>query len=62
MGKQKRQEKEQGIETYLKKQQQKTSLPGEGKRHTSPASSDSPKQVGPKEAYTKAHHNHNDKA
>ena len=27
------------------------------KRHTSPGSSENPKQVGPKEAHTKTHHN-----
>ena len=28
-----------------------------GNRHTSPGSSESPKQVGPKEGHTKTHHN-----
>ena len=31
---------------------------GEGTRHESPESSESPKEVGPKEAHTKAHHNY----
>ena len=49
-------EDEQEIENLLEKI---IKLPqsGKGNRHTSPGSSESPKQVGPKEVHTKAQDN-----
>ena len=53
MGIPERKESEQGIETTFEEiQTQNFSNPGKGKSCTSPGSSECPKQVGPKEAYT----------
>ena len=51
-------EEEQEIENLLEKIM-KENFPnfGERNRHTSPRSTESPKQVGPKEDHTKTHHN-----
>ena len=52
-------EQEQDIENLFEKNNEGT-LPQSGKvnRHASPGSSESPKEVGPKEAHNKAHHNY----
>ena len=53
-----REEKGKKLKTYLNKERE---LPqsGKGKRLPgSPGSSESPKEIGPKEAHTKAHHNY----
>ena len=49
---------EQGIKNLLEEIRTKN-FPNlvKEKRHTSPGRSGSPKQVGPKEAYTETHHN-----
>ena len=51
-------ESEQGIENLFEEIMAKN-FPNlvKEKRHTSPGRSGSPKQVGPKEAYTETHHN-----
>ena len=45
------------MKAYLNNNEGKLSQSGKGNRHTSPGSSESPKQVGPKEEHTKTHHN-----
>ena len=57
-GYQKEKNKSKKLKTYLKKNKE-GKLPQSGKenRHASPGSSQSPKQVGSKEKYTKTHHN-----
>ena len=46
-----------GIPEGEEEDQEMENLFGKGNRHTSPGSTQSPKQVGLKEAYTKTHHN-----
>ena len=51
-------EEEQKIENLFE-QIMKENFPGKGNRlPRSPGSSESPKEAGPKEAHTKAHHNY----
>ena len=52
-------EEEQEIESLLEKINERN-LPqyGEGNRHSSPGSSESHKEAGPKEEHTKTHHNY----
>ena len=52
-------EEKQEIENLFEKNTERK-LPefGEGNRHTNPGSTESPKQVGPKEEHNKAHHNY----
>ena len=51
-------EEEQEIENLFEKNsERKLPLFGEGNRYKSPGSTESPKQVGPKEDHTKTHHN-----
>ena len=50
-------EQEQEIENLFE-QITKEELPQPGKGNRLPRSSESPKEVGPKEAHTKAHHNY----
>ena len=47
-------EEEQEIENLFEKIVKEF---GEGNRHTSPGRTERPKQVGPKEDYSKTHHN-----
>ena len=50
-------EEEQEIENLFEKNIDRELSPsGKGNRHKNPGSSESPKQVGPKEEHTKAHH------
>ena len=50
-------EEEQEIENLFEKNNEgELHQSGEGNTHTSPGSSESPKEVGPKEEHTKAHH------
>ena len=53
-------EEEKGIENLFKKIMKEifTNLAKENRLPGSPRSSESPKEVGPKEAHTKAHHNY----
>ena len=52
-------EEEQEIENLFEKNnERKLPQSGEGNRHISPGSSESPKQVGSKEEHTKMHHNY----
>ena len=53
-------EEEQEIANLFEKNNERKLL-GEGNRHTSPGSTESPKQLGPKEEHTKIHHNLNAK-
>ena len=49
--------KNKELKTYLKNNEGELPQSGKGNRLSgSPGSSESPKQVGPKEAHTKAHH------
>ena len=51
-------EKEQGIETLLEKNNDRTlSKPGEGKNHTNSGNTESPNQEEPKRAHFKTHQN-----
>ena len=55
----KKRKEEQEIKNLFEKHNERKLPPsGERNRHTSPGRSESPKQVGPKEAHTKAHHNY----
>ena len=54
-----REEEEQEIEILFEKNNEgKLPQSGKGNRHASSGSSENPKQVGPKEEHTKAHHNY----
>ena len=50
-------EEEQEIENLFEKIMKLPQF-GKGTRHMSPGSTECPKEVGPKEAHTKAHHNY----
>ena len=51
--------KSKKLKTYLKQNKGELPQSGEGNRLSgSPGSSESPKEFGPKEAHTKAHHNY----
>ena len=54
-GCQKEKRKSKKLKTYLKNNEGE--LPQSGKGNRLPGSSESPKETGPKEAHTKAHHN-----
>ena len=51
-------EEEQEIESLFEKIIKENLQSGKGNRHISPGSSESPKEAGPKEEHTKAHHNY----
>ena len=44
------------MKTYLKNNERKLPQSGEGNRHTSPGSSEDPKEVQPKQEHTKTPH------
>ena len=57
IGVQEREEEEQEMKTYLNKYEGKLPQSGKGERLSgSPGSPESPKEGGPKEKHTKAHH------
>ena len=59
MGCQKEKRKSKKLKTYLKNNKGELPQSAEGNRlPRSPGSSESPKEVGPKEAHTKAHHHY----